>query len=827
VDGEPTGYDVYFGTNNPPTNIINGTNQASTYLAPTLSSNTTYYWRIVPRNSYGAPSAASMPVWSFNTGVPNVVNSITSSAGLNICVGTTTTLTVNGSLAEGSVYNWTTPVTFLGFEIANCEEGLPFPLFDLIFDAYACEANARTLTFTSAGTYRFDVYAKGCNGTTSCKRITIVVSDNANTAPTAITSSAGNTLCNGTSTTLTATGGSQGSGASYQWYTGSCGGTLFATTSSNTVTVAPTVGTTYFVRLTGGSTCPNTTTCATLAVAVQNAIANNTISGNQSICSGASPATLTGSTPTGGSGSYIYSWEVSTTSGASGFSAIGSSNSIDYSPGALTQNTWFRRTVTSGTCTTPNESNVIQVTVTPTVGTPTAITIAAGSEPSCQLTSAGTTTSYATTASNSTSFNWSLSNGSAGSINSAGVMTWTNGFSGSVDIRVTANGCNGPSAMVTRTVNIAPTVGTPTFTAGATSLCTGATETYTATASNGTVTYSIVGGTGASINSTTGEVSSVTGNFTVRASAAGCNGPVTADRVITVTAVTTPSVSISANPGTSICGGTSVTFTATPTNGGGSPTYQWKLNGSNVGSGGTTYTNASLANGDVVSVELTSNALCPSTPTATDSKTMTVAQPSLSSINATLGTPMAVGDYLWAGNTNTSWTTASNWFVLGSGNNFTIASSVPTTSTNVYVLTLTVAVQCVSNTNNATINATSNANNVTIGTGATVTVVSSNNLNVAGNWVSQGTFTPASGSVTFTGSGNRTILSYGNKFYNLVVEKTSGKVTISDVFEATQDVTVTAGTFELATGITGKAKNVINNGGDVRIKNNGQLRVND
>ncbi len=811
VDGLPTGYDVYFGTNNPPTNIINGTNQANTYLAPSLASNTTYYWRIVPRNALGAPSAASMPIWSFSTGVPNVVNSITSSAGTNLCVGATTTLTVNGSLAEGSVYNWTTPVTFLGFEIASCQEGIPYPLFDLIFDPYACEANSRTLTFTSAGTYKFDVYAIGCNGATSCKRITIAVSDNANTAPTTITSSAGNTLCNGTSTTLTATGGSQGSGASYQWYTGSCGGTLFATTSSNTVTVAPTVGTTYFVRLIGGSTCPNTTTCATLAVSVQNAIANNTISGNQSICSGASPATLTGSTPTGGSGSYTYSWEVSTTSGTAGFNAIGSTNTIDYSPGALSQGTWYRRTVTSGSCTTPNVSNAIQITINPDITTPT---FTAGATTLC----AGATSTYTATVSNGT-VSYSVTGGASINASSGAVTSVTSDFV----VTATGTGCNGPTT-ATRSVTVTPNVGTPTFTAGNTTLCTGGTDNYTATVSNGTITYSVTGG--ASIDANTGTVSSVTSDFVVTATAAGCGGTTTATRNVTVTGGTTPSVAISNNIGSNtVCVGLAVNFTATPTNGGTTPTYQWTLNGNNIATG-SSYNNSALLTGDVVAVEMTSNASCLSTPTATDSETMTVTQPNLAAINGSVSTPMATSDYLWAGNTTNNWTTAANWYVLNSNGTFSLASAVPTTATNVFVVSNTLAQQCVSNSNNATINATSNANNVTIGTAATVTVVSSNNLNVAGNWVSQGTFTPATGSVTFTGSGNRTILSYGNKFYNLVVDKTSGKVTISDVFEATQDVTVTTGTFELATGIIGKAKNVINNGGDVRIKNNGQLRVN-
>ncbi|MCB0535365.1 MAG: hypothetical protein KDD14_24370, partial [Saprospiraceae bacterium] len=103
----------------------------------------------------------------------------------------------------------------------------------------------------------------------------------------------------------------------------------------------------------------------------------------------------------------------------------------------------------------------------------------------------------------------------------------------------------------------------------------------------------------------------------------GCSNSCTFD--INVTSTVTPSVSISANPGNNICAGTSVTFTAVPTNGGASPTYQWKLNGGNVGSNSNMYTNAALANGDQVSCEMTSNAPCAMPATATSNTvTMTV-----------------------------------------------------------------------------------------------------------------------------------------------------------------------------------------------------------
>lgn len=86
---------------------------------------------------------------------------------------------------------------------------------------------------------------------------------------------------------------------------------------------------------------------------------------------------------------------------------------------------------------------------------------------------------------------------------------------------------------------------------------------------------------------------------------------------VNITNPLVPSVSIaSSDADNSICDGTSVTFTATPTNGGSTPVYQWKLNGTNVGTDATTYTNASLSNNDVVTVVMTANNVCQTSSTA-------------------------------------------------------------------------------------------------------------------------------------------------------------------------------------------------------------------
>ncbi len=75
--------------------------------------------------------------------------------------------------------------------------------------------------------------------------------------------------------------------------------------------------------------------------------------------------------------------------------------------------------------------------------------------------------------------------------------------------------------------------------------------------------------------------------------------------------VATPVASVSVSvAGSTICAGTNTTFTAVPTNGGATPSYQWKKNGSNVGVNSSTYADNALVNGDVITVEMTSSLSC-------------------------------------------------------------------------------------------------------------------------------------------------------------------------------------------------------------------------
>lgn len=118
-----------------------------------------------------------------------------------------------------------------------------------------------------------------------------------------------------------------------------------------------------------------------------------------------------------------------------------------------------------------------------------------------------------------------------------------------------------------------------------------------------------------------------------------------------------PTVSIVTDHPNPICAGVSVMFTATPVNGGASPSYQWKKNGSNVGTNTNTYTNAALLNGDVVSCVLTSNATCLNNPTAVSNNiSTTVNQPTSSTTNVTVCSNDL--PYVW---NNNSYSTAGSY----------------------------------------------------------------------------------------------------------------------------------------------------------------------
>jgi photosystem II stability/assembly factor-like uncharacterized protein len=91
-----------------------------------------------------------------------------------------------------------------------------------------------------------------------------------------------------------------------------------------------------------------------------------------------------------------------------------------------------------------------------------------------------------------------------------------------------------------------------------------------------------------------------------------CSNPVMANSnaikmTVKDSAISTVNISTSV---TNICSGTSTTLTAVPANGGSSPSYQWQVNGGNIGTNSNTLTDDSFKNNDQIKVIMTSNAIC-------------------------------------------------------------------------------------------------------------------------------------------------------------------------------------------------------------------------
>ena len=80
-----------------------------------------------------------------------------------------------------------------------------------------------------------------------------------------------------------------------------------------------------------------------------------------------------------------------------------------------------------------------------------------------------------------------------------------------------------------------------------------------------------------------------------------------------------PVINISADLN-QICAGTAVTFTAEGTNFGSNPSFQWMIDGTNVGTNNPTFTTSNLTEGQQVTCSLVSDAECISTNTATSNE---------------------------------------------------------------------------------------------------------------------------------------------------------------------------------------------------------------
>jgi gliding motility-associated-like protein len=592
-----------------------------------------------------------------------------------------------------------------------------------------------SVTYNTAGTYNITLnYAQGACIFPLVQ--TIDVTPNGGAPSVTVAANPAGAICAGTSVTFTATPTNGGGAPTYQWQVngvnaGSGGATFTTSTLTN--------GDAVTVIMTSSSTCvsPATGTSTAIVMVVNPAVVPSvTIAANPAgaICAGTS-VTFT-ATPTNGGGAPTYQWQVNGVN-AGGGGATFTSNSLN-------NGDVVRVIMTSNaTCASPTTatSNTITITVNPPVVPSVSIT-ANPNTPVCPGASI-TFTATPTNGGGAPTYQWQVNGVNAGS-GGATFTTTTLTDGDVVRVIMTSNAtCVSPTTATSNTITVSilpasvPSVSITANPAGP--ICAGTSITFTATPTNGggapTYQWQVNGtnaGTGATFTS-----SSLNNNdavTVVMTSNATCASPPTATSntiTISVTTNLVPSVSIAANPAGIICAGTSVTFTATPTNGGNAPTYQWTVNGTNSGTGAT-FTSTILNNNDAVAVVMTSNATCVSTPTATSNTinmlVLPIVAPTVSITANPAGSICAGASVTFTATPTNGGTPTYQWQVNGtnSGTGATFTSTSLNNGDNVTVI-MTSNAACVS-PNTATSNTITMVVTPTVTPSVTVAAVPSGQI---------------------------------------------------------------------------------------------------
>ncbi|HNW89759.1 MAG TPA: hypothetical protein PKN48_08845, partial [Bacteroidales bacterium] len=689
-----------------------------------------------------------------------------------------------GTICNGSsltLYASCTDATTIYWQAGSCPSGFT-------------GTTGSSVTFYPSSTTTY--YARGysCSGwSASCGSATITVNSNS-VAPTGI-SIASNGTCVGATKTLTVSGGSLGTGASWQWYTGGCGTTYLGSGSS--ISVNPSSNTTYYVLASG--TC-NTTACASATVSVATAsVAPTGISiASNGTCVGTSK-TLTVSGGSLGTGA-VWQWFT----GGCGTTSVGTGTSISVNPASNT--TYYVRA--SGTCnTTGCASNTVSVSTAP--GTPTS--------PSGSGT--GTTTATISWAANggspSPTYYWSVY--AVGSGNAYITGSSTTGTS----VGVTGLLCGITYYFTVYASNTCGSSGTAQSGNFSTSACSEYVVPHNGSGSITTCSGNLYDPGGSANNyynyangymiiypSGSGNQVQLTGSYVTESccdpisiyDGAGIGGTLlgtyqgtgsiptitSSGPGVALTVKFTSDVSVTPSGFNFTIGCVCVTPGAVSVATSGTYCNSTTLNASG-GANGTIYYQGTTSGGMSTSNPTTSVSVSSSGTYYFRARSACGTWGAEGSATVTIVGTSALGT--WEGKVSTDWFDVKNWG----------ACTVPTAAINVTIPSGTPYSPIIAGA--------AVCNNITINSGASLTISGSNTLNVSGNWTNNGTFTPGTGRITFNGSSNSTIGGSAlTTFYELFVSKNSSAYTvIPSINVSTTYLRVTAGTYKdggMTTSIT-------------------------
>lgn len=439
-------------------------------------------------------------------------------------------------------------------------------------------------------------------------------------------------ICAGTSVTFTATPTNGGAGPTYQWQLN--GSNIGGATSSTYTTSTLANGDVITVVMTSNAACasPTTATSTGITMTVNPAVVPSVtiVATNDTICAG-DPVTFT-ATPTNGGTTPTYQWQLNGTN-------IGGATSSIYNTSTLVNGDVITVIMTSNAaCASPLTATSNAITISVQSSLVASVSIISTPDPA--VICAGDLVTFASTPTNGGStpgYQWQLNGTNIGGATATTYNSSTLVNGDVITVIMTssstcATGSPATSNSITITVTAAVAASVSISAAPSTTICSGDAVTFTATPTGGgsspTYQWQLNGtniGGATSSTYTTSTLANGDQITVIMTSSSSCatGSPATSSAItMTVNPSVTPSVSIAGGP-TTICVGDPAIFTATPTNGGTSPSYQWQVNGTNVGTNSPTYTSTTLANGDVITVIMTSNALCAS-PASVTSNSLTM-----------------------------------------------------------------------------------------------------------------------------------------------------------------------------------------------------------
>ncbi|MFN8842915.1 MAG: gliding motility-associated C-terminal domain-containing protein [Chryseotalea sp.] len=707
---------------------------SSTFTTSTLSNGDVVTLRLTSNATCAIPSAVTSTGITMTVASPLTASvSVTTAPGTSVCAGTNVTFTavpVNGGATP--TYQW----------ILNGGD---------VVGQTASTFNTNTLANNDQVSVRMTSSLNCAVPATVTSSIVTMTVTNSVTPSVSITSSdADNSICAGTSVTFTATPVNGGTTPTFQWLSG--GTPIAGQTGSTFVTSTLTNGEVISVSLTSNATCaaPATVTSNTIATTVlpvvTPAVTISSSDADNSICAGTS-VTFT-ATPTNGGTTPAFQW-------FSGVNPIAGETNTTLTTTGLINGEQISVSLTSNaTCASPVTvaSNTITTNVLPAVTPTISITSNDADNTICAGTSV-TFTAAITNGGTTPAFQWLLNgNPVAGETNNT-FTTSTLSNNDQVSVQLISNAlCATTTTVVSNTITISvPGTTTPSVTITSSdadnSICAGTSITFTATPVNGGATPAfqwllngnpIVGQTTATL-----VINTLVNNDNISVqltSSSPCAVPLIATSNVLnhiVLPLVTPSVVITSNDADNIiCAGTSVTFTATPTNGGAAPTFQWLSNGNPiVGETNATYTTTGLTNGEQISVTVTSNEVCPSPVSATSSSITNTVNPILTpavTLSINPGATICPGTSVTftANITNGGSTPTLQWSKNGiplAGETNTTYTDATLANNDVISVTLTSSAACVSS---ATVSANQT---ITVSPNPTATISGTTSICVGGN----------------------------------------------------------------------------------------------